>query len=171
MTAELASTFATVFALDVSDDQIKLARELLGPRGANVTFLQVTEPVMPIPSRTCSAMFSCHVFQHFPDFRGVARYLAETFRVLRSGGTACFHIPIDGAHRSSSASPLRLVLHNIAVSVRRAAGILNIMEYHRYSATQIFRALQAIGFRDAELRVFDMASNGDAHSFFFARRP
>jgi hypothetical protein len=45
------------------------------------------------------------------------------------------------------------------------------MEYHRSSAELIFKTLQQIGYRDAELRIFDMASNGDAHSFFFARRP
>ena len=116
-------------------------------------------------------MFSSHVFQHLPNFGGVAQYLRETFRVLGSGGTACFHLPVVGAHRGSPMSPLRLALHNAAVSARRFFGILNIMEYHRYSPQLVFRELKTIGFRDLELRIFDMASNGDAHSFFFARSP
>ena len=171
MTAQLAATFANVVALDVSDDQIKLAKELLGARADNVTFVQVSDATIPLSDGSSAAMFSSHVFQHFPGFVEVARYLQETFRVLRSGGTVCFHIPVVGAHLSSPASPIRLALHNAATRARRLVGMLKVMEYHRYSAHDVFSTLQNVGFSDAELRIFPMTSNGDAHSFFFARRP
>jgi len=171
MTAQLAHTFSDVVALDVSDDQIALAKKLLGTGAANVTFHQVSDPAIPLADGTCSAVFSSHVFQHFPEFGGVQRYLTEAFRVLRSGGTVCFHLPTPGAHRGSAVPQWRLAFHNVATRVRRLLGILTVMEYHRYPAERVFETLQRIGFRDVELRIFDMASNGDAHSFFFGRRP
>jgi ubiquinone/menaquinone biosynthesis C-methylase UbiE len=171
MTAQLATAFSRVLALDVSSDQIALARDLLGPLSAKVEFHQVDAPTIPVADSTYTAMFSSHVFQHFPGFSGIARYLAEGFRVLKSGATVCLHIPVIGSHRSSHLSWPRLALHNAAVTVRRLLGRLRVMEYHRYSALRVFRTLDELGFRDAELRVFNMRSNGDAHSFFFCRRP
>lgn len=170
MTAQLASEFPSVVALDISADQIQLAKELLGPRGSNVTFHQVTSPVIPLADQTCTAMFSTHVFQHFPNFEGVNRYLAEAFRVLMQNGTVCFHLPTPGAHRGSPVSRVRLALHNAAAAIRRAVGSLHVMEYHRYAPPLVFNTLERIGFRDVELRIFNMTSNGDAHSFYFGRR-
>ncbi len=171
ITAQLASVFERVDAIDVSADQLRLAQQLLGSSAAKVQFHHVKDATIPLPDQSCTGMFSCHVFQHFSQFDGVARYLEETIRVLASGGTACFHIPVPGAHRGAAVSKLRLTLHNVSVKVRRFVGGGRIMEYHRYSPTAIFNVLKAIGFRNAELRVFDMSSNGDAHSFFFVRRP
>lgn len=171
MTAQLVEAFQWVEALDVSADQIHLARQLLGARSSRVTFHQVDSPVVPLPDASCAAMFSCHVFQHFPDFAGITRYLKETFRVLEPRGTICFHIPVPGAHRGASLSSPRLALHNMGVGIRRLLGGRRFMEYHHYPPPLVFRELESIGFCDAELRVFDMTSNGDAHSFFLARRP
>jgi ubiquinone/menaquinone biosynthesis C-methylase UbiE len=171
MTAQLIEAFKEVVALDVSLDQIALARDLLGPEARRVHFYQVREPSIPMPDASCSAMFSCHVFQHLSSFAAVMEYLRESFRVIAPGGTICFHIPVPGAHRGAARSGLRLGLYNLSVTLRRALGARLIMEYHRYSASTIFQTLHAIGFREAELRVFDMRSNGDPHSFFFAHRP
>jgi ubiquinone/menaquinone biosynthesis C-methylase UbiE len=172
MTAQLATVFDTVVALDVSADQIKVARELLGPKASTVRFFRVDAATIPLRDASCAAMFSCHVFQHLPWMAGVVRYLEEAFRVLAPGGTVCFHIPVPGAHRGGkSSSRLRLALHNSLVVARRWLGARRIMEYHRYPAGKIFACLKTIGYQDAELRVFDMTSNRDAHSFFLARRP
>lgn len=171
MTAQLAKVFAKIVALDVSEDQIRLARQLLGASTTTVEFHQVDAPVIPLPDHSCDAMFSCHVFQHFARFDDVVRYLKEVFRVLAPGATICFHIPVPGAHRGAAVSAGRLALHRFAVTVRRLLGVYRIMEYHRYSPTLVFKTLERIGFHGAELRVFAMTSNGDAHSFFFARRP
>ena len=116
-------------------------------------------------------MFSCHVFQHFSRFQGVTQYLEETYRVLDKGATLCLHIPVPGAHRAADSSLFRLTVRNAFVSLRRALGARRIMEYHRYDPKRIFRTLEGIGFGDPELRIFNMNSNGDGHSFFFARRP
>lgn len=171
MTAQLVEVFQTVEALDVSASQINLARQLLGPRSNQVVFHEVDGPQVPLSDASCAAMFSCHVFQHFSHFAGVTRYLEETFRVVAPGGTICFHIPVPGAHRRARISRYRLALHNAGVGIRRLLGGRRVMEYHLYTPVLVFRTLERIGYRDAELRVFDMTSNQDAHSFFFARRP
>lgn len=171
MTAQLVDVFQRVEALDVSANQIDLARHLLGVRSNQVVFHEVDGPQVPLADASCAAMFSCHVFQHLSSFAGVTRYLKETFRVLAPGGTICFHIPVPGAHRRAPVSRSRLALHNAKVGIRRLLGGRRVMEYHLYSPALVFRTLECIGYRGAELRVFDMTSNQDAHSFFFACRP
>jgi SAM-dependent methyltransferase len=171
MTTQLLTVFPRIEALDVSEDQMNVARGFLGTRADRVRFHLVDGPAIPLPDGSCTAMFSSHVFQHISQFTAIVRYLEETFRVLSAGGTVCFHIPVPGAHRGAPSSPLRLLLHNVAAKVRRVLHYWRFVEYHRYSAVRILGTLDTIGFQGAELRVFDMTSNGDAHSFFFARRP
>ena len=60
---------------------------------------------------------------------------------------------------------------NLYKRIKRSLGIINIAEYHRYQAPTIFALLGNLGFMDLELRVFAMSSNGDYHSYFFARKP
>src|SRR5207245_3101887 len=71
MTTQLVTVFETVAALDVSADQIDLARQLLGPKASAVQFYQVNDPAIPLSNHRCTAMFSCHVFQHFSRFERV----------------------------------------------------------------------------------------------------
>ena len=171
ITLQLLTLFTRVAALDVSTDQIEVARQILGPKAGAVTFHLVDGMAIPLPDSSCAGMFSSHVFQHFSSYTGIVCYLKETFRVLAPGGTACFHVPVTGAHRSAPTSNIRLAIHNTVVTLRRLLGHRRMMEYHRYSATRVFESLRSIGFKRAELRIFDMTSNGDAHSFFFAQRP
>lgn len=171
MTAALVQAFDKVFAVDVSPDQIAMAAKLLGESASRVEFRVVDVPEIPLPDRTCVAMFSTHVFQHFSDFSAVVEYLRQTFRVLRPGGTICFHLPVPGAHGGEMPGRLatlrnRLRLMLLRTVLKRGA----IMEYRRYPITTIFSTLRAIGYRDLELRIFPMSSNGDPHSFFFARK-
>ncbi len=171
MTKQLAVTFRSVLALDVSEHQIARAKELLGAGGGNVDFRLVDAPVIPAPSASCDAMFSCHVFQHLSGKEAVAAYLREAYRVLRSGGSACFHLPVPGAHITSRQAALWYWARNLYKRVKRALGIMSIAEYHRYHVRDVFTLLTAMGFRDLELRIFAMASNGDYHSYFFVRKP
>jgi SAM-dependent methyltransferase len=170
MTAQLTEVFEHVVALDVSEDQLKLARRLLGERAEKVTFVPVDGATIPVADQSAAGMFSCHVFQHFSQFSGIESYLRETFRVLKPGGSACFHIPVPGAHRGMAVSKRKLAVINASIALRRLFGARHIMEYHQYYPARIFATLHAVGFRDLELRIFDMTSNGDPHSFFFARK-
>jgi ubiquinone/menaquinone biosynthesis C-methylase UbiE len=171
MTGPLLSTFESVVALDVSRGQLQKAKQLIGEHARRVAFTLVDRPTIPVRDGVCSGMFSSHVFQHFSEFSGIEQYLRESYRVLQSGGSICFHLPVPGAHRTSARSSLWLTLWNTRVLVQRSLGRRKVMEYHRYPAGRVFRTLQEVGFRDLELRIFAMASNNDAHSFFFARKP
>jgi len=171
MTYPLAACFRSVVALDVSRDQLMTARHLVGERIGRVLLCLVDRPVVPLGDGSCTAMFSTHVFQHFSNYDGIERYLMETFRVLASGGTVCFHTPVPGAHKSVERPAPWMAIRNLKVSVQRAIGLYSVMEFHRYQPSRILGTLERIGFRDRELRIFAMSSNGDLHSFFFARKP
>jgi SAM-dependent methyltransferase len=171
MTSQLAGAFASVLALDVSEDQMTRAKDLLGARAATVEFRVVDQPAIPADDGSCDAMFSCHVFQHLPGREIVATYLRETHRVLRPGSTVCFHLPVPGAHITSRQSPIWYFTWNLYTRLRRALGIMRVAEYHRYGAREVLLLLLALGFHDVELRILPMSSNGDYHSYFFARKP
>ena len=170
MTHALLSIFQTVEAVDISPDQVATARRLLGEQLTRVRFHLVDRPAVPLPDQSCDAMFSTHVFQHFSDYDAIETYLKESFRVLRPGSTVCFHVPVPGAHLTASASPLHRLGRWLKVAIKRATGMRRVMEYHRYPADQILRTLAGTGFVGSELRIFPMRSNGDYHSFFFARK-
>lgn len=171
MTMQLSRVFKSVLALDVSEHQIHRAKQLLGTSQERVEFRLVEEPVIPTPADSCDAMFSCHVLQHLPDECAIGAYLTETHRVLVSGGSACFHLPVPGAHLTSSQSTFLYWARNFYKRIKRRLGILSIAEYHRYPAALVVTLLTHIGFKDVELRIFAMSSNGDYHSYFFARKP
>ena len=120
ITRQLVNTFEAVLAVDVSDHQIARAQQLLGPAAARVEFHVVREPVLPTQDASCDAMFSSHVFQHFPSSRGVRLYLRESFRVLRPGATICVHIPVPGAHLTASHSMVWLWLRNAYKKAKRS---------------------------------------------------
>jgi len=150
LTGPLLSAFDTALALDVSPAQILRATRLLGERAQHVTFQVVSGATIPAPDGSCAGMLSTHVFQHLPSFDAVA--------------------DVGGAHRGAPVGPVRLGLRNTRTRVLRALGFRRFMEYHRYPAARVLRCLESLGFHSPELRVFAMTSNGDAHSFFFARR-
>jgi hypothetical protein len=116
-------------------------------------------------------MFSCHVFQHLPGILAIRDYLRDAFRVLRRGSSICFHLPVPGAHITSRQSSLWFWAWNLYVGLKRSLGMMDIAEYHRYRAPDVFALLGGLGFTNYELRVFPMTSNGDYHSYFFATRP
>jgi SAM-dependent methyltransferase len=117
MTAALLGLFQSVVGLDVAPDQLKTARRLLHKHASRVALVLVDRPAIPLVDNSCTGMFSCHVFHHFSEYAGVESYLCEAYRVLAPGGTACFHIPVPGAHRGAAVSPMWQVVHKIEVTL------------------------------------------------------
>jgi SAM-dependent methyltransferase len=171
MTRQLLSVFEEVVAVDVSDEQIELARNLLGDAAARVTFAAVSEPAIPAEDSSCDGMFTTLVFQHFSDVGGVEDYVRLTHAKLEPGASVCFQIPVIGAHGIGLRVFARYTVRRIGVAARRLRGDLAVMDYRVYTAARIFRMLEEAGFVDAELRVFRIRSRDEFYSFFFARKP
>lgn len=92
MTRALAARFDRVIALDVSPEMIGRARAS-NPNLANVEFRVGSGMDLDgIPDRSVDVVFSWFVLQHLPRAADVLRYVAETGRVLRGGGTAFLHM-------------------------------------------------------------------------------
>lgn len=167
ITGQLARHFRRVTGLDVSSAQIATAQRLLGTETTGVQFMLVSDPVIPLPDGSCDAVFSCEVFQHFDDDEGLNAYVREAHRVLQSGGTLCFQLPLRGLQpRSLLASPLR----NMVLRLLRRLGRRRMMIYRTYEASAVFERLQRAGFASLELRVFKAEGHG-RHCYFFATKP
>lgn len=92
LTRELAKDFERVIATDVSAEIVSYARERI--HAANITW-EVTEgDRIPAVDRSVDAVFSCHVFQHFPDNSAQLETFREIWRVLRSDGSFFVHLPV-----------------------------------------------------------------------------
>jgi SAM-dependent methyltransferase len=171
MTRQLLKYFDEVVALDVAEGQIAKAHEILGSDAGRVQFHLVDEPDIPVPDQSCDAMFSSEVFQHFAVFDGVTRYLELTFSKLRPGASACFHLPVIGAHELSMRRVAYFYARRKAIAVRRWFGARRLMDYRVAVPTEVFRTCRRIGYHDTQLRVFPAGVDGENHSYFFARKP
>jgi ubiquinone/menaquinone biosynthesis C-methylase UbiE len=166
MTRPLARRFQRVIGLDVSEDMIRLAREAV----PDAEFLLVSGTRIPLEEGSADAVFTTHVLHHLEGIENVTAYFAEMFRVLRPGGTIAAQMILG---------PVRPTWRRIAASVRmrlvraRLRRGYDVRHFHgeRYPAPTIRGRLHTIGFCDVELWEFEMHSNGDAHSFWFARKP
>ena len=166
ITKQLASVFTRVTAVDVSPDQIALARRLLGDDSHRVRFSK-PEPSAPIPPGQYDGMFSCEVFQHLSSFQGIADYCRAVFNQLVPGGTICFQLPVRGVQH---VNPAEYWFLRMARVVKRAIGGHRMMEYRMYSVPRVFDMLASVGYVDCELRVFPAADHQDGHAYFFARK-
>jgi len=90
VTRSLARRFATVLALDVSEEMLRRGRELhqdfrniVWVHGNGKTFQDV-------PSNSMDFVFSYLVLQHLPNKDLVLAYIHEMLRVLKPGGVYCF---------------------------------------------------------------------------------
>ena len=88
---------ADITCLDYSPDMMESARKRAGDLGIpNVRFLQGDVGALPFPDESFDIVLSLNGFHAFPDKE--AAY-AETFRVLKKGGTFCGCFYIRGACR------------------------------------------------------------------------
>jgi ubiquinone/menaquinone biosynthesis C-methylase UbiE len=164
---QLAKEFGQLTAIDVSSDMIERAR---GVAPDAVRFHQVNGPVIPVADGEADAVFSVHVMQHLENMRVLEAYIREIARVLRADGTAMVHIPLQG---SPPPNPLRrlqqeLTLRNSRRSLRTGQGHTT-MRTNDYWLNEVWMAFTRAGFRDIELRLIPVRSNGYGHQFWLAR--
>lgn len=175
LTRQIARTFARVEAVDVSADQIAVARRNVpDPR---VRF-HVTEGIAtPLDDASVSDCFTAHVFQHLDSRDALARYLAEIGRVLRADGTLMAHLPIyvlpyDG--RKAGRLLGRIVEWRRRADLRRDRRRRRrgqpVMRHSPYEAQWLITAMQSVGFADVEIASFAVRSNGAYHWFVLGRK-
>ena len=168
LTKQLLQSFNRVTAVDVSPAQLDMARQLLGEDAERVTFAVVDDPAFPVPNGSADGIFSTEVFQHFSGFEPIEAYLRDGFRALASGGTICVQLPVVGMH---PVSRMRFALRAMRTNIERTLGRKNVMDYRFHEASRVLTALSAIGYRDCELRAFNVGAHNGQHAFFFARKP
>jgi ubiquinone/menaquinone biosynthesis C-methylase UbiE len=168
ITRALARDFDRVVALDVSSDMLEHAR---GAASEHVELRLVDEPAIPLAGGEADAVFSVHVLQHLDRFQAIRDYLAEARRVLRPGGSLMVHIPVLGKR-----PPMwRLARAELEIRLsrrrQRKGGLHSHVRMRFYPPEQVHGALRDLGFREVELRMFPVRSNGYHHQFWLATAP
>ncbi|HEX2722174.1 MAG TPA: class I SAM-dependent methyltransferase [Gemmatimonadaceae bacterium] len=168
LTRQLLESFKRVTAIDVSAAQLDNARRLLGADAERVEFAVVDEPMFPVPDASADGLFTAEVFQHFSSFAPIESYLTDGFRAMKSGGTACFQLPVFGVH---PVSHTRFALRAARTTLERALRRRKVMDYRFYRASRVLTTLERIGYVDCQLRAFNVGAHEGQHAFFFARKP
>jgi SAM-dependent methyltransferase len=92
LTIPLAGHFRRAVGVDVAASMIERARQL-APPGARVEFVVNRAPdLRGFRTESFDVVHSCLVLQHVPP-ENARRYIAEFFRVCRSGGLVVFQLP------------------------------------------------------------------------------
>ena len=176
LSRQLATVFSKVIGLDVSPDQLELARAAVAEGPAAAEFRRSTGPVLPCSPGEADAVFSTHVFQHLPP-KLVEALLVDAGRVLAPGGTLMAHIPVPGtnfagtqladvARRIRKAAPVRAAALRVGHRIGRT---VPPMAFRVFDPAWVFARLERGGLRDAELHVFEVGAMRQA--YFFARQP
>lgn len=92
----LAKHGAHVTGLDIGANLVAAARRLAEINGVDAAFDRVDIQTLPLPSASVDVVVGLAVLHHLPE-AGLASTLAETHRVLRSGGRALFAEPVEGS--------------------------------------------------------------------------
>lgn len=167
ITAALAEAFDRVIAVDVSQDMIDRAREVV-PGSAE--FHQVDGAELPVASGTVDGVFSVHVMQHLEDREALVAYLREIRRVLRPGGSMMVHIELVGEPPPGRVQALReeLRLRRSRRALRRGQEHSE-MRMRRYWFYDVYQMLAEVGLEDLELRLVTPQEFG--HPMWLARSP
>lgn len=94
----LASDFDEVVGVDVSDEMVRQARELVDKPGVRFV-VGDGSGITGVPDSSVDFVISFTVFQHIPDPDLIAGYLVDAARVLRSGGVLAFQWNNLAGHR------------------------------------------------------------------------
>ena len=175
ITKQLAAFFDHVYAVDVSEDMIARAKKAV--LGGNVEFSLIDGLHLPQSNDSVRSIFSTHVLQHLDSEEIGLSYFREFLRVLQPGGTFMVHLPLyEFPHRTGGLGLLMrsqfaaiTSLGNIKAAIKRSMG-LKIMRGTRYSIQSLSVFLSDLGFKNVEVRIFSVKSNGDLHPFLFATK-
>ena len=174
ITRQLGQFFGHVYAVDVAEHMINLARQAVG---SNVEFFLVDGLHLPISDSSVKAIFSSHVLQHLDSIEIGYAYFREFFRVLEPGGTVMIHLPLYSFPYETG--PLGALMRTLYAALRRISGIradiqrrkgVKLMRGTPYPIKSLNEFLSSVGFREIEFRIFPTKLNGELHPFVFATK-
>ena len=139
LTKKLAGTGASVTAIDISPELLKVARAECAD--ANVNFMVENACAMTFPDETFDSVIGSSVLHHLD----VPRVLAEIRRVLRPGGTLYFTEP-------NLLNPQIALQKKIPALKRRMGDSPDETAFFRW---QLRNKLRAVGFRNIRIECFD----------------
>lgn len=170
MTAHLSCSFERVVAIDVSSGMIDYAKARVS--GENIDWVLSDGTRLPCGDASIDAVFSCHVFQHFPSIEAGLGYFREISRVLTRGGTFMIQLPLyhfPEIHRSFARFLRHGYRHFLAATrardeikrLRMRFGGPPFMRGIAYDQRTLFNALVPMGFSRVEFSAFYLrASRG-----------
>lgn len=179
ITRALSAEFANVVATDVSADILSYAKKRV--RSDNIDWRQSDGDEIPAEAESADALFSCHVFQHFPSTADQLATFRDAHRVLKRGGTFFVHLPIhvfpETGHRIPSMFAklysLIVILASTKAAVRRFLmrfGGKPYMHGVSYEMKSLLADLRAIGFGDLSVQGISVRNGYQVHSCVVGRK-
>lgn len=177
LTRPMATDFEELRAVDVSPGMLRFAKTHVS--ATNVEFVLTNGRELPFPDRSVNAVFSAHVFQHFNSLDDATQVLREVHRVMVPGATLMIHLPLyqwpgTGGRMYALWHRCKSVLSDAQASHARLLIRLGLwrplMRMLWYPTIWVLRQMAALGFDNAEIRVFAAKSNQMFHSFILATK-
>jgi len=97
ITRALAEVFGQVYAVDISDEMVRQARESLSGRPNAHVFRNSGSDLQVLGDMQADFAFSYIVFQHIPSREVIYSYVREVHRLLRPGGLFKFQVQGDAS--------------------------------------------------------------------------
>ena len=95
ITRALSKVFGAVYAVDISGEMVRVARQLLADRPNVHVFQNNGKDLAVLGGLQVDFAFSFIVFQHIPSREVIESYVREVNRVLRPGGLFKFQVQGD----------------------------------------------------------------------------
>lgn len=176
ITRQLATSFRSVKAVDVSEGMIGYARKSID--SPNIDFILANGVELPLPDKSVDAVFSTHVFQHFEALGDTTKYLDEIERVMVDGGTLLIHLPIYILPKKSAVYRVILFFRAIVSGLKARYKRFLIergiwapyMRGLHYEVDWLTDKLGERGFDEVEFRIFNVKSNNRAHHIVLAKK-
>jgi SAM-dependent methyltransferase len=179
ITNRLSTDFDQVIAVDVSDDMLAYAKKRI--HNNNVEYVVYDGNKLPVDASSVDAVFSCHVFQHFPNNISQKEMFNEVYRILKPGGGMMVHIPLHQfstvnrklSHFFRASYSAYQKLANVKASVRRWQMKMWGRPYMHgvsYEISALLCDMAEMGFGRREVVYFQVRTNGSLHSCILAEK-
>lgn len=176
----LDDVFDRVYAVDVSDEMIRTAREIHRDRSGIEFHSTDGETLEPVPDDSIDFAFSYVVFQHMPDVGVIERNVRSLSEKMAAGGLAQIHFKtVHGwMHPFGIPVPNRLVQHlppRVRGLYHRLKDSDRLVESNTWSGAALSKSRIEGLFEENGFRVTGFADDPthapDTRTFCIARKP